>query len=322
MVRSKRIKSIFNPEMYHGWGQSKSYFEGWYFKQVDPSGTAPIAVIPGISYEDDGSAHSFIQVLDGKNRETHYHRFPAEAFQPHEEHFELTMGDNYFSPERMVLKLPGLQGQIHLQGQVSWPSKWYSPGVMGWYTFVPLMQCYHGVVSMDHQLQGQLVINNETIDYTGGKGYIEKDWGRSFPSSWFWMQSNNFESDRSISLMASVAKIPWLGSSFIGFLAGFLLDDTLFRFTTYTGAKLIHKKLEREHLELAFQQKQHQLAIIAHKGNTEELVAPTNVGMTGKVDESMSARLSVQFKEGGKLLYEGDGIAAGLEIGGNYSELL
>ncbi|MEO1436580.1 MAG: hypothetical protein AAFV80_13665, partial [Bacteroidota bacterium] len=124
MVRSKRIKSIFNPEMFHGWRQTKNYFEGWYFKQVDPSGTAPIAIIPGISYEEDGSAHSFIQVLDGKNRATHYHRFPAEAFDPHEERFELKMGDNFFSPKRMQLNLPDLKGTIELKGNIPWPSKW------------------------------------------------------------------------------------------------------------------------------------------------------------------------------------------------------
>ncbi|WP_243392439.1 MULTISPECIES: tocopherol cyclase family protein [unclassified Mesotoga] len=31
------------------------------------------------------------------------------------------------------------------------------------------------------------------IDLTGGKGYIEKDWGRSLPDAWIWMQSNNFD---------------------------------------------------------------------------------------------------------------------------------
>ena len=27
-------------------------------------------------------------------------------------------------------------------------------GIMGWYRFVPFMQCYHGVVSLNHKLNG------------------------------------------------------------------------------------------------------------------------------------------------------------------------
>ncbi len=52
--------------MYHGWGQQRKYFEGWYFKIVDPSERFAFALIPGISYGKDGETHAFIQVLDGK----------------------------------------------------------------------------------------------------------------------------------------------------------------------------------------------------------------------------------------------------------------
>ena len=43
------------------------------------------------------------------------------------------------------------------------------------------MECYHGIVSMDHTVNGLIEINNEKIDFSEGRGYIEKDWGRSFP---------------------------------------------------------------------------------------------------------------------------------------------
>jgi succinate dehydrogenase/fumarate reductase flavoprotein subunit len=48
-------------------------------------------------------------------------------------------------------------------------------GTMGWYAFVPAMECYHGVLSFDHLLEGGLELNGQYIDYTGGRGYIEKD---------------------------------------------------------------------------------------------------------------------------------------------------
>ncbi|QII81181.1 hypothetical protein G7057_00970 [Jeotgalibaca arthritidis] len=41
-----------------------------------------------------------------------------------------------------------------------------------------------------------------------GKGYIEKDWGRSFPKNYIWIQSNHFN-DNQRSLFFSYAHIPY-----------------------------------------------------------------------------------------------------------------
>jgi len=100
---------------------------------------------------------------------------------------------------------------------------------MGPYTFAPFMECNHGIVSMDHGISGSLVINGEEIDFTGGRGYIEKDWGHSFPSAYIWMQSNHFAAN-GISFKASVARIPWLTGNFTGFISGLMIDGRLYPF--------------------------------------------------------------------------------------------
>ena len=78
--------------------------------------------------------------------------------------------------------------------------------------------------------------NAESINFTGGRGYIEKDWGQSFPAGYVWFQSNHFDI-AGTSLTASIAVIPWLGSAFRGFIVGLWHQDKLYRFATYTGAK-------------------------------------------------------------------------------------
>jgi tocopherol cyclase len=35
-------------------------------------------------------------------------------------------------------------------------------------------------------------VGGRRVDFSGGSGYIEKDWGRSFPRAWIWAQSNTF----------------------------------------------------------------------------------------------------------------------------------
>lgn len=316
-----RWRALWQPEMYHGWGRTHNYFEGWYFKLVDPSGQHVFAVIPGVSYGQDGQAHAFIQVLDGVQCKAHYERFPVEVFQPSPQGFEVHMGNNFFSGERLQLDLPQLKGSLVLTQPHPWPKMLGAPGIMGWFSFIPFMECYHGVVSMHHQLKGELEVNGQRVDFTGGIGYIEKDWGRSFPRAWIWMQSNHFNSPDPMCLMASVAHIPWLGSHFVGYIVGFLWEGQLYRFATYTGAKMQVDLGERE-VKLAFFDRKNRLEITAYPAPGAQLVSPISGEMTGKVNESMQAVLAVSFYERGKLRYTGEGKNAGLELAGALDALL
>ena len=54
---------------------------------------------------------------------------------------------------------------------------------MGWYGYLPTMECFHGILSIDHKLKGALSIDDKKISFNNGRGYIEKDWGRNFPQN-------------------------------------------------------------------------------------------------------------------------------------------
>jgi len=301
--------------MYHGWGKKNKYFEGWYFKLVSKDERHAFAFIPGISFGEDGTSHAFIQVLNGKKCTAEYHNFEAKDFQPSSEKFELKLGDNFFSKDKLTLKIPGITGELNLKNTTPWPKMLGAPGIMGWYSFVPFMQCFHGVVSMHHLIEGALEIDGELVDFTGGIGYIEKDWGRSFPKAYTWMQTNHFDAGVPISMMGSVAHIPWLGNYFVGFIGGFWLEDRLFKFATYTGAKK-HLIIGEETVELIFKNRKTELRINAHKGPTGELISPLHGDMKGKINESMQATAETQLLENGKIIFEGTGRNVGLEVAG------
>ena len=317
-----RWKALWHPERYHGWGRKSSYFEGWYFKIVNADGSQALAIIPGISRDKEGVSHSFIQVIDGTRGETSYYNFEDSDFISFSHDFKVHIQNNSFEAGQMELNLPDLKGHLTFDGLTSWPKSLGAPGIMGWYSFVPFMQCYHGVVSLHHRINGQLRFRNRDIDFTDGIGYIEKDWGTSFPKCWIWMQSNHFgQGDRKISPMASVAHIPWMGRYFVGFLVGLWLDDKLLKFTTYTGAKMLSSMTE-ETVHLTFKKGKKKLSLIAHKGNTGELVSPIQGEMVGKVNESLTAHIEVQLKDGDSILFEGVGRNAGLEVAGDVDILL
>lgn len=317
-----RIKSVWSPDMYHGWSRQKNYFEGWYFKLVNPTERFAFAVIPGISMASDGKKHAFIQVLDGKSCNAYYYEYEAKAFLPHRDKFELRLEGNLFSAERVVLDLPILKGELKLSNRTPWPKSYGAPGIMGWYSFVPFMQCYHGVVSMDSDLRGRINVGQagEAVSFDGGKAYIEKDWGTSFPRSWIWMQSNHFDRPRT-SFMFSLAHIPWLGSYFNGFIGGLWLEDKLYKFATYTGAK-VNGKTQGQTADITVSQKNMTLNIHAeHKGGGA-LVSPIQGTMKGKVDESLQSTIDIELLIDGKTIFRGTGRHAGLELAGDIEGLL
>jgi hypothetical protein len=307
--------------MFHGWGKTKRYFEGWYFKLVDAEEKNVLAIIPGISIEKDGRSHCFIQILDGINQKAEYLEFDANQFIPDKNDFTISLGSNTFSGSGLTLDHPKIQGNIKFNGSTQWPKMLKAPGIMGWYSFVPFMECYHGIVSLHHTLSGSIIYNGKKIDFNKGIGYNEKDWGISFPECWIWIHSNHFDKNRKISLFASVAKIPWLGSHFIGFIAGFYLDGTLYKFATYTGAKLTALTTE-SHVEIHYKDPKKHLKIVAHKAPGTDLRSPIIGRMTGKVNESIQAIHQVWLWEKDQLIYEGTGRNGGLELAGDIEQLL
>ena len=201
-----------------------------------------------------------------------------------------------------------------------------APGIMGWYSFVPFMECNHGIVSLHHELEGELQIKatslpNKPIRFTDGKGYIEKDWGRSFPRAYVWMQSNHFDTCDRASVMASAAHIPWLGSHFIGFISGMWLEGKLFKFATYTGARK-SLKIEDEQVELIFKNPKTELRILAKQAAGTALFSPLSGEMKGKIQESLQAVLHVELLENGHRIFEGTGRNSGLEVAGAVEVLI
>jgi tocopherol cyclase len=323
MLLKKKIQALFNAEQYHGWGKTKRYFEGWYYKVVNEKEDRAFAFIPGIAMDENGIQQAFIQVLDGKKRTAEYHKFDSKEFVPKSGIFQVNIANNCFTRDTIQLDLSKVSGQLRFKNQVLWPSSWYSPGIMGPFSFVPFMECYHGILSMDHSIEGQLVIEDEVIDFTKGRGYIEKDWGHSFPSGYIWMQTNHF-SQSGISLKASVAKIPWMRSSFVGFIAGVWLQDRLIEFTTYNFTKLRKSFADKKKVELVMENTKHRLEILAHREASTGLASPISGFMDGRIEESMTTKIEVQLydKKSKKLLLDDVGRNTCLEVAGKVSDVL
>ncbi|HNY63989.1 MAG TPA: tocopherol cyclase family protein [Deltaproteobacteria bacterium] len=317
------LSTTLNPEAYHGSGRRPPFFEGWYFKVVNAAGDRRYAVIPGIYLSrEPGGSHAFIQISDGTTGSAAYRSYPVGEFVPARKRFDVSIGRSRFSTGRMLVDIDG--PELDFLSPVAWPVTLLSPGVMGWYAWMPFMECYHGVVSMDHGIRGGLTINGEYVSFDGGRGYTEKDWGRSFPSAWIWMQSNHFP-ETGTSLSASMAVVPWIGRSFAGFTAGFLHRGRLLRFATYTGAVVEELSITDHEVSWTIRDREHVLEITATRAEGSLLLAPSVQAMDRRITETLTAAIEVRLhaRSSGRssTVFHGIGVNAGLEAAGDVAGL-
>jgi hypothetical protein len=160
------------------------------------------------------------------------------------------------------------------------------------------------------------------MDFTGGHGYIEKDWGQSFPAAWVWFQSNHFQNVPAC-ITASVAIIPWVRRAFRGFIVGFWLDGRLYRFATYNGAKIESLEISDDQVKWVLRNRRYRLSLNARRVEGGLLRGPTRLDMGKRVVETLNASVQVQLKTlEGRLIFEGLGEHAGLEVMGDLPRLL
>ncbi len=329
------------PEAYHGKDnfRDKNYFEGVYYKLIDNEEKHAYAFIPGIAFgKDKNNSHAFIQVYNGKDNIYTYHKFDINDFHYSKDDLNLRIGKNLFTKDHIHIDIDDadrqVKGELKLGNVHGWPSSFMSPGAMGWFESVPFMECYYGVLSFDNTVSGKLTVDGNEIDFNNGRGYIEKNWGKSFPKSWIWMQSNIF-SGANASVVISVADIPWLFSFFPGFVMGFHFEGELYQFTTYNISKI--KKLfleetktpENESLtivNLDVVNKHFGIDIKAHKVGGIDLKAPVIGEMVGRCNESLKSYIDIIFydKQKGKdhPIFTGRGTSAGVEINGDIDKLI
>ena len=315
--------SLRNPDLYHGAKKTKNFFEGWYFKIADKSGDNVLAFIPGISFgSDDKYSHSFLQIVNGINLKYDYLKYDTESFKYETNKLEIEVNKNKFSLDGFSLDIDEggtkIYGDIIFKNVIKWPDTALNPGSMGFYNYLTFMECYSQVSALDIELSGNLNINGVDISFDNGKGYIEKNWGREFPYSWIWVQGNNFKQTHA-SITCSIGRVPFLSTTFKGFLIGLSIDDEFYEFTTTNRSKFKIVKTDIG-VNIHCESKDHILTIIVSTENSSfmTLKGPRDGDMIPLVDESLSGVVSVELisKKDNSILFKDESNAAGVEYGG------
>ncbi|MBN1518917.1 MAG: hypothetical protein JW923_02370 [Spirochaetales bacterium] len=323
---------VFSPALFQGSHKRRRYFEGWYFKHVSADGKA-WSFIPGISMDATGLRRgAFVQAIDGTTGETLWYDYPFEAFSWDKKTLDVRVGASRFSMDGVQLDLDGPQGALRASlaygSPARFPARPWRPGIMGPYSFVPFMECNHGLLSLDHRVDGWVERAGRRWSFDGGRGYIEKDWGSSMPAAWIWSQSNSFEKPGT-SLMFSVASIPWLAGAFTGFLCAARFPEKgkdaaesgMHVWATWNGSRLTNVVVCDTAVELCIGRRDERVELALTRGRGGLLRAPVAGTMERRIAESVDASMRVRYLRNGTTVFDGQAAPAGLETVGDLGSL-
>lgn len=316
------MNKLSNPPIFKESLNKKPYFESWYIKCLSDDFMSSIAFIPGIFLGKD--PHAFIQI-NMSNNKSEYIRFPVEKISYEKDVFAVALGDNYFSDRGLRLNHEqngiSLQGDLVFNNMRRYSSHFLSPGIIGVFTHIPFLQSHHAIMSIRHEINGLLTINGQDLGFEKGCGYIEKNWGHSFPKSWLWMQANPFQ-DSEASFMLSIAKIPLMGIWFTG-LVGFLNDgEKTYHFATHLGHGLAFLEENEGDVYIHIKGPKYHLRVYAEIGETATLIAPTKGQMDRNIKESLNSSLYVELSDKRhNIIFRDSAHIAGLKISGDINKL-
>lgn len=259
---------------------SNDFFEGWYFKHQ--LGSDMLAFIPGRT-----ASGAFVQMICTDFSR----RFDVPSLTV--ENNVIRAGGCSFSGRGAEINLPDVSGRIDYGAFSTLGSD-----VMGPFRYLP-MECRHGVISMSHALSGAVTICGRAHRFDGGKGYIEKDSGTSFPRSYMWLQCNDFLAP--CSLMLSIADIPFGGFRFRGCICSVLYGNREYRLATYNGVK-IHVA-EAEHVRLSQGSLLLEIdAVPSREGHA--LLSPVRGKMSGSIRENCNTSVHVKLWSRGRAVFD------------------
>jgi len=160
------------------------------------------------------------------------------------------------------------------------------------------------------------MLMEQKIDFSDGKGYIERDWGKTFPREYVWIQSNHFENNET-SLFFSESSYPFLKTAFQGFICNLVVGKKEYRFATYhRDSCKLEKVSEQVRLKFNLENKTAKLIIEAEITDPGELVATDRIGYAKGDKEELGGNVKIELylKKERELFIKMRRLPAGIEI--------
>ena len=310
-----RLFLIKNHDLFQGekkLTKNKNYFEGWYFKNTNKENG--ISFIPGINI-DKNKPKAFVQVITEDN--SYFVNYKIEDFKFNHNPFIIKVGNNVFSRDGIHIDIKtedlNINGNIKYSNNKSINTDFMNPNIMGPFSYIPFMECNHAILSMQNTSNGMININNTIMNFDNDMGYIEKDWGISFPKSYIWCQGNNFKKSNA-SFMLSIADVPFKMFKFRGVICVLMIGDKEYKFTTYNNSRLVEYGVNDNSLNITLKKGDWHINLKSSFDKGQKLSAPVKGKMEKNIFESIASNIKITLKQGDNIIFSDTSTNCGLEI--------
>ena len=245
--------------------------------------------------------------------------YSIEEFKFSDNPFCVKIGKNLFSKTNLHIDIDDRKQNLKINGDIKYTNSkniktnLFNPNIMGPFSYIPFMECNHAILCMKNKTYGKININGNKINFDEGIGYIEKDWGCSFPKNYIWCQANNFKNSKA-SFMLSIADIPFKAFNFRGVICDLIIEDNEYRFTTYNNSKIIKYNVNDKYLNIALKKGEYNINIKSKYDKGLNLKAPVKGKMDKYIFENINSKIDITLKKDSQIIFEDTSYNCGLEI--------
>ena len=290
------MPGIYKPTSLQGNFDRDNYFEGWFQKIYSAQHRASFIIIYGYATRNAFDKFGFIQLLI-PNRAPEIVYFAKDEISCDPRHHIVRMGKNTLSTNNIEIRTANMDIRLNLIN--NHPIRTFK-NTMGYNYYVPSLPCYHSVLNTRHRVTGE--IQYEKVEYTlhSETGYLEKNWGRSFPERYFWMHAVD-PMDAEVSLLFSQAEIKWLGRKFIKHVGHLHFEENKIDLRALQNCSISMAPLRKDHLSIYMRSKTLQLEIDIAIGQGVLFKGPNQGSLSKDIlhhtDALIDVRLSWQDKK-------------------------
>jgi tocopherol cyclase len=348
------IADWYNPlqtphSAYHWDGYSPNFFEGWYFRLSLPAINDSFAFMYSIEDPASGSqSTSAVQILAPGDQHS------ARTF-PHAQGFWAStdyLGLRHWSKHNFVTTPQLLsasdfeqrvsegyqatatlhQGVLNMPGHET-PCRWcyrtvpvygwgdaagWQQSTAGWLSALPIFEPGWQILMAQGLATGWIEYQGDRYEFTDAPAYSEKNWGRSFPQKWFWINCNYFADEPELAITAGGGRRSVLGRMEEVAMIGIHYQGQFYEFVPWNAQ--IHWQIDPwGKWQLQATNPNFTIELVGTTDLPGTMVqVPTVNGLASCCRDTTRGLLSVILRDRqGEVIVSANSLLAGLETGGS-----
>lgn len=225
--------SINKPSNLQGNFDRNKYFEGWFHKIYSTKYKASFILIYGYATGNSTNKFGFIQVHI-PNQQTLMMYFNKNEILCDSNQHVIRMGAHVLTTHKIDINTNEIGIQLDLTNNQ--PIRTFKNS-MGYNYVIPNLPCYHAILNKSHTISGEIRAGDTSFVMDKDMGYLEKNWGTSFPDNYIWLHAVD-PTNTEVNLLFSQAEIKWMGSTFLRHLGYLNFENECIDFRQFKNSEV------------------------------------------------------------------------------------